>query len=846
MRTWLIFCLFCANYVGCEMEFPPLPQGKPYSLESGEDSWSLNGLTSIANDIALTLRNQAPYEIIGNTLSNAFGKGGKSPEISEVIDYEVPLIVLASLSLIAALVIPIIGLVFCCCRCRGKCGGIIYDDELKQHPAKERIAYSAGILLCASLLIISGGFILASSIHMNDSIPHARTVWNDSFSDIKIYAGNLLQEINHILLQEAVPTIDILFDAVIAMGRDIVVPIIQSPVFQELYSAVKDVDQAVKQTAQLFGEIADAKSSLISKSSHIQNELISIQKALEAIHTECIGSGGSSLCDEIPFGKDVETEADFNKVPNVTDSQNKIEDVAKSGLGDDVAKGNQSLQDMAERVQNLTTNLTNEFQNFTSKIKDMPVDVVQPFRDNINKYIADTLFPIRDDVDEKYLGPDGLLSKYDNYRHIAFVLIGVLSLLDGLLLIIAVVMGLCGSLSYDTPSSRSNLSHWAGRLMLGAAGLFFFSAFLFNLLTGITFMLGANIAVVCDGIPDYKLLEKTIDDPKFMGGEYLLSEMILNNGNIPLTVSGVLSECSKNQAPWDVLKMDHVFNLSVVLNYKDRIPELDAVFATLNETVKDTEVIPEKTKKSVNDSLNAGVSDINFTQYHEQVNKPIVTVSLPSFASNVSKAANTTKSQASVSNKLANEANKLDNLDKTYVKPAEKQAKDLGKLASDLQQSGQAILSSGERVVKSIEEVATFLQDDALSIAAKGVTMHWDNVFGNVDYLLDYVIRQVRFDVGKCKVLSNIYHGFTGSVCSEYAAGMNASWVASGLSSLVLLVSIILCVKASKHFLRAKKTGVFNKLGISADFPSELPWLDGLGIKDNYVNLVDVKSLGEI
>lgn len=76
---------------------------------------------------------------------------------------------------------------------------------------------------------------------------------------------------------------------------------------------------AVKQTAQLFGEIADAKSSLISKSSHIQNELISIQKALEAIHTECKSSGGSSLCDEIPFGKDVETEADFNKVCDFVD-----------------------------------------------------------------------------------------------------------------------------------------------------------------------------------------------------------------------------------------------------------------------------------------------------------------------------------------------------------------------------------------------------------------------------------------------------------------------------------------------------------------------------------------------
>lgn len=52
-------------------------------------------------------------------------------------------------------------------------------------------------------------------------------------------------------------------------------------------------------------------------------------------------------------------------------------------------------------------------------------------------------------------------------RHTVFILIGVLSLLDALLLIIAVVMGLCGSSSYDTPSSRSNVSHKGGKLMLG-------------------------------------------------------------------------------------------------------------------------------------------------------------------------------------------------------------------------------------------------------------------------------------------------------------------------------------------------------------------------------------------
>lgn len=37
------------------------------------------------------------------------------------------------------------------------------------------------------------------------------------------------------------------------------------------------------------------------------------------------------------------------------------------------------------------------------------------------QYIHDTLNPVRDDVDEKYLGPDGMLTKYDKYRYVTAV-----------------------------------------------------------------------------------------------------------------------------------------------------------------------------------------------------------------------------------------------------------------------------------------------------------------------------------------------------------------------------------------------------------------------------------------
>lgn len=43
------------------------------------------------------------------------------------------------------------------------------------------------------------------------------------------------------------------------------------------------------------------------------------------------------------------------------------------------------------------------------------------------------------------------------------------------------------------------------------------------------------------------------------------------------------------------------------------------MFAELNKTVEDTSVLSDEAKTSVNDSLDAGVHEINFTQYEEQV-----------------------------------------------------------------------------------------------------------------------------------------------------------------------------------------------------------------------------------
>ena len=53
------------------------------------------------------------------------------------------------------------------------------------------------------------------------------------------------------------------------------------------------------------------------------------------------------------------------------------------------------------------------------------------------QYIQDQLNPFRDDVDEKYIGPDGMLTKYDNYRYVspAVAATGLIRLSDGMIFI---------------------------------------------------------------------------------------------------------------------------------------------------------------------------------------------------------------------------------------------------------------------------------------------------------------------------------------------------------------------------------------------------------------------------
>ena len=64
-----------------------------------------------------------------------------------------PVTLLTSMSLISAFVIPLVGIIFGCFRCKGRCGGELLEEDLEMNPKKHRQLFTAAISICTALIM---------------------------------------------------------------------------------------------------------------------------------------------------------------------------------------------------------------------------------------------------------------------------------------------------------------------------------------------------------------------------------------------------------------------------------------------------------------------------------------------------------------------------------------------------------------------------------------------------------------------------------------------------------------------------------------------------------------------
>ncbi|KAK3704035.1 hypothetical protein QZH41_017977, partial [Actinostola sp. cb2023] len=552
---------------GNAIKFAPLPQGTPYKLRPA-DNKGYNGLVNIVYGIASILRDQPPYDIINKVLVS------KSDSITakQVLDYESPIIALAAISLFSAIAIPIVGMIVCICRYAGKCGGDRENNkDLDIRPTKKRKRFTLALVLCCVFLFTGSIIILVSSTEMTNSLHKARKTVNDAFDDIVIYKNNTFQEFNHMLGSEVLQVLLEIIKEVIKLGVDIVNPILEEggPIVNDLVMSINTLNRAVTASFQRLENIDSNVKSLVTDGKEIIQRLSESRNNITSAKQDCQLIANSSACNDIPDGDVLQGDADFTQVPNITTTKTKVQDVVKSNLTQEADKGKNNFNNLPNTVQTLATNFTSDFKNYSNKVQNIKVDVLRPWEDKVNEMLRKIVLPYKDDIN-KYLMPDSDLIRYDNYRNTIYIITTTLVLLVVCLTMLGVILGMFGASTFDTPSTRGDMSDIGGRVLIGSAGFSVFTAFFINLLVSVVFLIGSNTAIVCRRTPDLELLQNTVDSPEVMK-VFSLSNLIFhkNQSLDDIKFSSLLTDCEKSKALWTTLHMDSsLFNLTSALNYR--------------------------------------------------------------------------------------------------------------------------------------------------------------------------------------------------------------------------------------------------------------------------------------
>ncbi|XP_078355285.1 uncharacterized protein LOC144639885, partial [Oculina patagonica] len=138
-----------------------------------------------------------------------------------------PLTLLTSVSLISAFVIPLVGIIFGCFRCKGRCGGELIEEDLETNPKKHRQLFTAAISVCTALIMIAAFSISLVNDKTESAAPAVDSLFMKSIVDITIYKENTLKELSEVTGENMNYTIDLISQELTYLPVNITTPVIE-------------------------------------------------------------------------------------------------------------------------------------------------------------------------------------------------------------------------------------------------------------------------------------------------------------------------------------------------------------------------------------------------------------------------------------------------------------------------------------------------------------------------------------------------------------------------------------------------------------------------------------------
>ncbi|XP_032043228.1 prominin-1 isoform X4 [Aythya fuligula] len=833
----LLLLLFCGSTVS---EVQPIYKPPPGTLDFGfvpaktydtgayHEPGPIGILFKIVHAfLYLVQPNPFPQDLIRKVAQQKFGNTQgdyQKPEnvvlTLQAIYYEIGFIVSAALGLLFILLLPLVGLCFCMCRCCDNCGGEMHQRQ-KKNADCQRSCF-ATFLFVASLIISIGVLCAyAANQHLTSQVRGAKKLVNSNFKDLKVFLNDTPAQIDYLVSQYNTTKDKALSDL------NNVGPLLGSRVQEQLG---KEVRPALDAALTMAGAIRETKEALENVSVSVEV----LQEGTERLHANltdvkmhlsntlndsaCSAAQAASTCNIIRNSlNQLNINANFSGLPGVSSQLAKVNDVLKIDLSSLVQKGYAAFNDTPDLVVNQTKNILSAVpyiknvlesigSNISSFTKTLPVQ----------KILADlTIYLTQSEAYVQDYFP--LVEQYDFYRWLGCLILCCMVVLIVVFYYLGLLCGTCGYDKHASPTTRGCISNTGGNFLMAGVGFSFLFSWVLMIVVVLTFVTGGNVEkLVCEPFED-KTLFKVLDTPYLLNQQWknYLSGMLFKNPNINLTFEKVYSDCKENKGIYTSLHLEHLFNINEFLNISMYTEDVALRIEHIQINLSKIILLDEIGKENLLNFSSSGIDGINFGAYLTEINKSVTKVDLLSFANDLEARADQLPKGA-LENALKGHANNIRMIHNQQVVPLEQAMSTLNQSIRLLKRTSSELMVKVKNVISAVNAAQLLINNNASLVIVQETKKYMDTIVGYFEQYIDWVKESIAMEVAACKPIANVIDTAVDIfLCSYVTDSVNTFWFGLGGSSIFLIPAIIFAVKLSKYYRRMDTEDVYDDSSVS-------------------------------
>ncbi|GFR99686.1 prominin-1, partial [Elysia marginata] len=489
-------------------------------------------------------------------------------------EYLIGYAVCAGLGLLFIVVMPLTGLIFCCCRLCGKCGAKHKDYE-SHRAACKRGSYCTVLLILNTVML---GGAICGLVCVSLFQEHMQS---DDGTVPKIQSG--LQEVDRFLQTSVVDIDKFVKDEFATISGSILKQV------NEAIEIKKDLDSA-----------SETLTELQNDTEHLSSDLQEIQTDVERVCNE------SNPCEGYN-AKDYSIQSNFTNLKVLKDEADKV--AQSLNMSEYVKQAEKSIEDAKAEA---TEEIKKETDGAKEAIDDVDKEIKKGLKDlNTQKDdLSKDLHDLQEDLGDR----NGDVKKYSDYVYYAGLGIFCVMLLVILLYYVGVLYGLCG----ERPGQGApccNTGTGANFLIAGVAFTFLFT-WLLMIVCVLLFLLGGPAYTeVCRYFDGHDPKNFQVFDDALTDGLDISS--FYKNPPSDLSLVKTLQDCQKNDPIFSALNLDDIVNLDEILDLQElnkKIAELKK--ATFN--IPNIDILNGDLKRNLQELADSGLESIPFQDYFDQ------------------------------------------------------------------------------------------------------------------------------------------------------------------------------------------------------------------------------------